>query len=104
MISCLQSSGLNLTVTSLTTSKINVSFPKSTFADKNLMMDQLKKRTEIFKNEIRDIRRKSINDFRSNTKDKDEIRLFESQIQKNIENLTIDIDKELELNLKKISR
>lgn len=77
-------------------------FPKSTSANKNLMLDQLKTRTENFKNELRDLRRKDINDFRSSTKDKDQIRNFELQVQKKFESLVNEIDKDYELTLKKI--
>lgn len=77
-------------------------FPKSTSANKNLLLDQLKTRTENFKNELRDLRRKDINDFRSSTKDKDQIRNFELQVQKKFESLVNEIDKDYELTLKKI--
>lgn len=102
VVSSLQSAGLNLTVNVVSASKVLISFPKSSSANKSLIIDQLKKRTEQFKNEIRDFRRKEINEFRSSTKDKDEIRQFEAQIQKQFENLSTDIDKELDLLLKKL--
>lgn len=100
-MSSLQSAGLNLTVTTLTPSKLLILFPKQTSSSKNLLMDQLKKRTDQFKNEIREIRRKEINDFRMSTKDKDEIRNFELQTQKKFETLITEIDKELDVVLKK---
>ena len=102
--SCLQSAGLNLTVSILYASKILISFPKSSSVSKNLIVDQLRKRAEHFKNEVRDFRRKEINEFRSSTKDKDEIRQFETQIQKQFENISSEIDKELEQILKKLSK
>lgn len=77
-------------------------FPKSTSSNKNLVIESLKKRTETFKNELREIRRKKINEFKSSTKDKDQIRNFELQMQKNFEYLGSDIDKELDNFLKNL--
>ena len=65
------------------------------------MTEHLKKRTESFKNDLRDKRRKDINDFRSSTKDKDQIRNFEIQTQQKFEKAMCEIDKELEFILKK---
>lgn len=104
VVSSLQSAGLNLTINVVSASKVLISFPKSSSANKTFIIDQLKKRTEQFKNEVRDFRRKEINEFRSSTKDKDDIRQFETQIQKQFENLSTDIDKELDLVLKKITK
>lgn len=53
---------------------------------------------------MRDIRRKEINDFRMSTKDKDEIRNFEHQTQKKYEYLISELDKELDITLKKLSK
>lgn len=103
-MSSLQSAGLNLTVTSLTPSKLLILFPKQTSSSKNIIVEQIKKRTDQFKNEMRDIRRKEINDFRMSTKDKDEIRNFELQTQKKYESLISELDKELDITLKKLSK
>lgn len=103
-MSSLQSAGLNLTVTTLTPSKLLILFPKKTSSSKNLIVDQVKKRTDQFKNELREIRRKEINDFRISTKDKDDIRNFELQTQKKYENLVSEIDKELNITLKRLSK
>lgn len=81
-----------------------ISFPKSTSSNNSFIIDKLKNRTEQIKNELRDFRRKEINDFRASTKDKDEIRQFETQIQKQFENSISEIDKELDSALKKISK
>lgn len=103
-MSSLQSAGLNLTVTSLTPSKLLILFPKQTSSSKNIIVEQVKKRTDQFKNEMRDIRRKEINDFRMSTKDKDEIRIFELQTQKKYETLISELDKELDITLKRLSK
>ena len=104
VVSSLQSAGLNLTVNLISASKILISFPKSTSVNNAFIIDKVKKRTDQIKNEIRDFRRKEINEFRSSTKDKDEIRQFETQIQKQFENLLSEIDKELEFVLKRLSK
>ena len=88
----------------LAPSKLLIQSPKQTSSNKILAMEQLKKRADQFKNEIRDIRRKEINNFKISTKDKDEIRNFELQIQKKIENMISEIDKELDCVLKKFSK
>jgi len=103
-MSSLQSAGLNLTVTTLTPSKLLILFPKQTSSSKNLIVDQVKKRTDQFKNEMREIRRKEINDFRMSTKDKDDIRNFELQTQKKYEILVSEIDKELDITVKRLSK
>lgn len=95
---------MNLTITTLAPSKLLIQSPKQTSSNKILAMEQLKKRADQFKNEIRDIRRKEINNFKISTKDKDEIRNFELQIQKKIENMISEIDKELDCVLKKFSK
>ena len=104
VVSSLQSAGLNLTVNLISASKILISFPKSTSVNNAFIIDKVKKRTDQIKNEIRDFRRKEINEFRSSTKDKDEIRQFETQIQKQFENLLSEIDKELDFVLKRLSK
>lgn len=104
MVSGLQSAGLNLTITNLTLSKLLIISPKQTSSNKKLIIEQLKKRTDQFKNEIRDARREEINNFRISTKDKDEIRNFEVQIQKKFENIISEIDKEFDFILKKFSK
>lgn len=101
-MSSLQSAGLDLTVNTISATKILIYFPKSSASNKIFIADQLKKRTEQFKCEIRDLRRKEINEYRSSTKDKDEIRKFEQEIQNNFEILSTDVEKELESVLKKL--
>ena len=104
VISNLQSAGLNITVTSLTPSKLLILFPKQTASAKSGIAEQVKKYTDKFKNETRYIRRKEINDFKASTKDKDEIRNFEHQTQKKYETLMSELDKELDSVLKKLSK
>lgn len=103
-MSSLQSAGLNLTVTTLTPSKLLIIFPKQTSSGKSLIVEQARKRTDQFKNEMREIRRKEINDFRMSTKDNDDIRNYELQTQKKYENLISEIDKELNIILKTIAK
>lgn len=103
-MSSLQSAGLNLTINVLSASKLVIIFPKSDSSYKVAISDQLKKRTEQFKNDLRDIRRKDLNNFRSSTKDKDEIRSFELQTQKKFDAIMSESEKELDLLLKKISK
>jgi ribosome recycling factor len=94
LISCIQNSGQNLSISPLSPSKILVEFPKPTSNSRSLIAEQFRKRAETFKSEIREIRRKAINDCKGRTKDKDEIRNFEMQIQTEFESLMIQIDKE----------
>lgn len=101
-MSSLQSAGLNLTISALSASKLLIIFPKPTTSSKTAIVDQLKKRTEQFKNELRDIRRKEINDFRLSTKNKDEIRNFELQTQKKFDSVISELEKELDISLKLI--
>ena len=69
-----------------------------------MMIDQLKKNLDSLKSEIREIRRKEINRFRSSTKDKDDIKKFETDIQNNYEAAATELDKELESAVKKLSK
>lgn len=102
-MSSLQSAGLNLTMTTLTPSKLLIQIPKQTSSNKSLLTNELKKRADQFKNEMREIRRKEINDFRASTKDKDAIKNFELQNQKKYELMISEIDKELDSIMRKVS-
>lgn len=97
MTSSLLGAGLNLSVSPISSSKILVTFPKPLSNSKNIVVEQMRKKTEILKNELRDRRRKEINQVRSETKDKNQIRNFELQIQQTFEKLVDEIDKELKL-------
>ena len=99
MTSSLLSAGLNLSINSLSPSKILVIFPKITYNSKNIIVEQMRKKTENLKNELRDRRRKEINELKSETKDEDKIRNFELQIQKTFEKLLCEIDKELNFTI-----
>lgn len=103
-VSSFQSAGLNLAVSVVSPTKIMVSLPKSSSSSRSLMIDQLKKNIESLKSEIREIRRKEINRFRASTKDKDDIKKFETDIQNNYESVMSELDKELENVIKKFTK
>ena len=81
-MSAIQGAEKNLTVTQLGSTKLAVSFPKITAESKAAAQEQIKRRAESVKNELRELRRKDINKFRTSCKDKDLIHRFESDIQK----------------------
>lgn len=95
LIASIQNSGQNLSISSLSPSKVLVVVPKPTSSSRNLIIEQFKKKAESFKSDLRETRRKTINEFKSKTKDKDEIRKFETKIQTEFELTTAQIDKEL---------
>jgi ribosome recycling factor len=80
-MSAIQGSEKNLSVSQLGTTKLAVYFPKPTAESKLAAQEQVKRRVESLKNELRELRRKDINKFRSSCKDKDSIHKFENDTQ-----------------------
>ncbi len=84
-MSAIQGAEKNLSVSQLGSTKLCVSFPKSTAESKAAGQEQIKRRVDTVKNELRELRRKNINTFRAGCKDKDSIHRFENEIQKEFE-------------------
>ena len=81
-MSAIQGAEKNLSVNVTGTTKLAITFPKPTVQSKSAVQEQIKRQAEALKHELRELRRKDINNFRSACKDKDLIYRFESEIQK----------------------
>jgi ribosome recycling factor len=62
--------------------KILLILPKGTMADRDVRAEAVKKLSESYKNEVRDLRRRALNELKDSTKDKDAISAFERDLQK----------------------
>ena len=81
-MSAIQSSGKNLTVNQLSSNKLKVNPPKDAAGDRKKLAEQIRRRADFLKNELREARRREINTFKASTKDKDQIHRYEMDIQK----------------------
>lgn len=81
-MSAIQSSEKNLTVNQLSSNKLKVTLPKITAEYRKELAEQVRRRADFLKNELREARRREINTFKASTKDKDQIHRYEMDIQK----------------------
>lgn len=91
-MSTIQSSEKNITVNQLTSNKLKVTLPKVTAEHRKELAEQIRKRAESLKNELREARRRDINTLKASTKDKDQIHRHEMEIQKEFDAVCKAID------------
>lgn len=82
----------NCTLNATSSTNAQVIIPKTTASEKEKLAEELKKSAEHAKNELRDNRRRLINDYKSKSSDKDANLRFERAKQKEYEDASAKID------------
>jgi len=92
LFSTFQSLFPSCTIKATSSHDIQILIPKSTTSEKDKIVNEVRRNAEQAKNELRDTRRKLINDYKNKSTDKDANLRFEKEKQKEYEDAVSKID------------